>query len=318
PRLSPTNVVVLGDGTLGIADGTAIDAYARQDKTTDFDPNTGAWDPTPAGGNATITNLGPNCTSPTAPESDAKITPESEAAAAARVVRVVSRSGSRNSDITVDIEMTAQGNEAGTQYGLHFDPSVLSISSISGVNANPDIALGAGAPAGTTLNVNADDAANGNIGIVENFSAAAITALPEGAIRIARVRFHVLDGAASGTSRVDFDNSVINGITSDVNGMVLSANYEGGDVSVSSSRGLTVSGRVTSSDGRGIRGATVTLVDGDGLAMTTTTSSFGYYTFDDVAAATYTIAVSSRQYRFGSRTITVGDSLADIDFMGSE
>ncbi|HEX3102731.1 MAG TPA: Calx-beta domain-containing protein, partial [Pyrinomonadaceae bacterium] len=60
PRLSPTNVVVLGDGTLGIADGTAIDAYARHDKTTDFDPNTVVWDPTPAGGNATITNLGPN------------------------------------------------------------------------------------------------------------------------------------------------------------------------------------------------------------------------------------------------------------------
>ena len=152
----------------------------------------------------------------------------------------------------------------------------------------------------------------------ENFSAAAITALPEGSTRLARVRFHVLDGAAAGTSRVDFDTSVINCVTSDVNGMVLSANYEGGDVSVSASHGVTVSGRVTSSDGRGIRGATVTLVDGDGLTKTATTSSFGYYTFDDVAAATYTIGVASRQYRFGSRTITVGDNLANVDFTGLE
>ena len=194
------------------------------------------------------------------------------------------------------------------------DETVLAISDVSGVNTNPDVMLGAGAPEGTTLNVNAADAANGNIGIVENFSAAAITALPEGAARIARVRFHVLDGAASGTSRVDFDNSVINGVTSDVNGMILSANYEGGDVSVSASRGVTVSGRVTSSDGRGIRGATVTIVDGDGLARTATTSAFGYYTFDDVAAATYTIGVSSRQYRYASRTLEVTDNIAEVDF----
>jgi len=216
--------------------------------------------------------------------------------------------------------MTAQGNEAGTQYGLHFDPTVLAISGVSGVNTNPDVMLGAGAPAGTTLNVNAEDAANGNIGIVENFNgaAASITAIPEGATRIARVRFHVLDGAATGSSRVSFDDSVISSFTSDVNGMSLSANYEGGDVSVSTSRGVTVSGRVTSSDGRGIRGASVTIVDGDGFARTVTTSSFGYYTFDDVAAATYTIGVASRQYRFASRTVEVGDNLADVNFTGQE
>ncbi|HEX3102773.1 MAG TPA: carboxypeptidase-like regulatory domain-containing protein, partial [Pyrinomonadaceae bacterium] len=233
---------------------------------------------------------------------------------------VVSRSGSRNSYITLDIEMTAQGNEAGTQYGLHFDPTVLSISDVSGVNANPDVMLGAGAPEGATLNVNADDAANGNIGIVENFNgaAASITAIPAGATRIARVRFHVLDGAAAGTSRVDFDNSVINGVTSDVNGMLLSANYEGGDVSVSSSRGVTVSGRVTSSDGHGIRGATVTIVGGDGLTKTATTSAFGYYVFDEIPAGSSTISVASRQYRFASRTVLVGDNLADVNFVGLE
>ena len=287
--------------------------------TTDFDPNTPAWQPTPAGGPTTITNLG--CTPSAAPESEDVRNAEAVESASmtsARIVRLVSRSGARNSDIVVDIEMTAQGNEAGTQFGLHFDPSVLSISSVSGVNANPDVMLGAGAPEGTTLNVNADDAANGNIGIVENFSASAITALPEGSTRIARVRFHVLDGAASGTSRVDFDSSVINGVTADVNGMLLTANYEGGDVSVSASRGVTVSGRVTGSDGRGIRGATVTIVDGDGFARTATTSAFGYYVFDEVPTGSSTISVASRQYRFAPRTVVVGDNLADVNFVGLE
>ena len=118
---------------------------------------------------------------------------------------------------------------------------------------------------------------------------------------------------------VTFDDSVISGVTSDVNGMILAASYDqSGSVSVTASRGVTVSGRVTSSDGRGIRGATVTIVDGDGFARTVTTSSFGYYTFDNIAAATYTIGVASRQYRFGSRTVEVGDNLADVNFVGLE
>ena len=316
---------VLGDGSLGASDGTAIDAYARHDGSTDFNPNVAGWQPTPAGGPTTISNLG--CTPVSAPEKAAKTTPESKAAASARIVRVVSRSGNRGSDITVDIEMAAQGNEAGTQFGLHFDPAVLSISDVSGVNVNPDISRGANVPAGATLNVNAGDAANGNIGIVENFNGAISSpaVIESGRNRIARVqsivrvKFHVLDGAATGTSRITFDDSVINGVTSDANGMALSANYDqSGSVSVTASRGVTVSGRVTSSDGRGIRNATVTIIDGDGMARTSTTSSFGYYTFDDVTAATYWMSVASRQYRFASRTIEVGDTLTDVNFTGLE
>ncbi len=315
----PTAVLLLGDGLFGASDGTAIDAYSRHDNTTDFNPNTPIWEATPVGGPSTIPGL--TCTQPDAPESAAKTAPEPEAAASARMVRLVPGAGRRGSDITVDIEMAAQGNEAGTQFGLHFDPAVLAISDASGVNVNTDITLGNDAPAGTTLNVNAADAANGNIGIVENFNgaSASVTAIHEGATRIARVKFHILDGAATGSSRVTFDDSVISGVTSDVNGIVLSASYDqNGSVSVTSSRGVTVSGRVTSSDGRGIRNATVTIVDRDGFARTVTTSSFGYYTFDDLAAATYTMGVSSRQYRYASRTVDVTDNLTDVNFTGLE
>lgn len=313
----------LGDGLIGSTDGTAIDAYARHDGATDFNPNVAGWQPTPAGGPAAITNLGPNCAAAAMRETDTvtATVPEPAARAAARAVRVVSRTGGRNSDITVEIEMAAQGNEAATQFGLHFDPAVLSISNISGVNVNPDIMLGAGAPAATSLNVNAADAVNGNIGINENFNAAniAIRAIPEGATRIARLKFHVLDGAAVGASRLTFDDSVIRGVTSDVNGIILAATYDqNGVVAVTSSAGLTVSGRVISSDGRGVRNATVSIVNGDGVARTVTTSSFGFYTFDDIPAADYRMAVTSRQYRFASRTIELGDNIADVNFIGSE
>jgi hypothetical protein len=101
---------------------------------------------------------------------------------------------------------------------------------------------------------------------------------------------------------------------------MLAATYDqSGSVSVTTLRGVTVSGRVTSSEGRGLRGAKVTIIDADGMARTVTTSPFGYYTFDDVqSAATYTIAVSSRQYRYASRTIEANDNLADVDFTGLE
>ncbi len=310
----------LGDGLLGSADGTAIDAYARHDSSTDFDPNTPGWQPTPAGGPTAITNLG--CTPVSAPEADnaTATIPEAESASSARVVRLVS-GAAIDRNITVEIEMSAQGNEAGTQYGLHFDPALVSISNVSGVNANPDIMLGADSPGGTTLNVNAEDAANGNIGIVENFNGAnnSIEAIPAGARRIAKVTFHVRSGAAPGESKVTFDESVIKGVSADTNGLILSNTYDQtGIITVPATAGASISGRVMTPDGRGIRNATVTIVDRSGIARTVTTSSFGYYTFDDVAAGAYTVAAVSRQYRFATRTIEVGDNLADVNFVGLE
>ena len=247
---------------------------------------------------------------------------ESNAATAARVVRVVSTSGTRGGDVAVEIEMAARGNEAGTQFGLHFDPSVVSISDVSGVNTNPDITFGTDAPAGTSLNVNAADAANGNIGIVENFNATAdtITAIAAGARRVARVTFHVLQNAPGGESKVTFDESVISNVTANSNGLMVTATYDqNGRIIIPAAAGVTISGRVTTPNGQGLRNATVTIIDRAGLARTVTTSSFGYYQFDDIAVGeTYTIGVASRQYRFASRTVSVADSLTNVDFVGQQ
>ncbi len=306
-----------GDGVLGGADGTAIDAYARHDSATDFDPNTTGWQPTPAGGPTGITNLG--------------CTPGPDPAAAAVAEAVVGESADRtvrlipgtvnNGEVTVEVELNAVGNEAGTQFGIHFDPTVVSLSDVSGVNANSDITPGTDAPAGTTLNVNAAGAANGNIGIVENFNGASdsITAIPAGARRIARVRFHVLPGAASGESKVTFDDSVISGVTADTNGLILAAAYDqNGRIIIPAAASVAVSGRVTTGDGRGVRNATVTIVDRSGFTRTVTTSSFGYYRFDDIAKGTYAVKVSSRLRHFTQRILEVADSLTDIDFVGLE
>ncbi|HQZ94940.1 MAG TPA: carboxypeptidase regulatory-like domain-containing protein [Pyrinomonadaceae bacterium] len=87
----------------------------------------------------------------------------------------------------------------------------------------------------------------------------------------------------------------------------------------STAAGVEVSGRVLTPDGRGLRNATVTIIDSMGNRRTATTGSFGYYQFADVeAGGTYTVGVSARRYRFTSRILQVQDTLTDVDFVGQE
>ncbi len=80
-----------------------------------------------------------------------------------------------------------------------------------------------------------------------------------------------------------------------------------------------VSGRIITMDGGGLRGARVTMVDSRGTARIVTTSSLGYYRFDEVeTGGTYIIAVSSKRFRFSPRLVQVNDSLTDVDFVGIE
>jgi hypothetical protein len=83
--------------------------------------------------------------------------------------------------------------------------------------------------------------------------------------------------------------------------------------------GATVGGRVVTSDGRGLRNATVSITDSLGVVQTATTSSFGLFSFSNVlTGGTYTVKISSRLYRFASRTIQVTDNLTVPDFVGLE
>jgi len=83
---------------------------------------------------------------------------------------------------------------------------------------------------------------------------------------------------------------------------------------------VTISGTVTTPDGRGLRNATVVLTDSAGVRRSAITSSFGAYTFNDVPSggAVYNIAVNSRRYRFTMRQVTVNGNLSGIDFVGLE
>ncbi len=90
-------------------------------------------------------------------------------------------------------------------------------------------------------------------------------------------------------------------------------------IAVPSAAAVSVSGRVLTPDGRGLRNAVVTLNDQKGIARQVTTSSFGYYRFNEVQTGeTYIISVKSKLYRFAPRLVTVSDALTDVDFIGLE
>ena len=81
----------------------------------------------------------------------------------------------------------------------------------------------------------------------------------------------------------------------------------------------TVSGRVFTPTGLGLRNAVVSVTDSQGVVRKATTSSFGVYSFDNVPIdGTYIIGVSSKRFRFATRSLEVTGSMNDVDFVGLE
>jgi hypothetical protein len=83
--------------------------------------------------------------------------------------------------------------------------------------------------------------------------------------------------------------------------------------------GISISGRVTTPTGLGLRNAIVSLIDAQGARRIATTSSFGLYSFTDVPQGTgYILTVASKRYRFAPQNLTVTTSMNDVDFIGLE
>ena len=81
----------------------------------------------------------------------------------------------------------------------------------------------------------------------------------------------------------------------------------------------SISGRVTTAEGNGLRNARV-VITGNSLAepRVVTTGSFGYFTFDGLATGeTYVVTVNSQRYTFStpSRVISLVDNVVDANFI---
>ncbi len=80
--------------------------------------------------------------------------------------------------------------------------------------------------------------------------------------------------------------------------------------------GAAVSGRVTTPYGIGIKNAVLTMTDMYGNSITTITNPFGYFRFADLESGqSYVLRVSSKQYRFTPRVLSLVDNLADLNIV---
>lgn len=76
---------------------------------------------------------------------------------------------------------------------------------------------------------------------------------------------------------------------------------------------VSISGRVTDEDGRGLASVRLRLSDPSGATRATITNSFGYFRFENVEVGhSYLIDSSHKAYTFDQRTVQVLDEIADM------
>ncbi len=84
------------------------------------------------------------------------------------------------------------------------------------------------------------------------------------------------------------------------------------------SAAVSISGKILTANGKGIRNVQLTLTDSNGNTRITTSSSFGYYRFDGLQVGeNYILQVTAKRYIFQnpSRIINLTENLTDADFV---
>jgi hypothetical protein len=81
---------------------------------------------------------------------------------------------------------------------------------------------------------------------------------------------------------------------------------------------VTVSGRVTTSLGRAVSNARVSITDPTSVVRTTMTNPSGYYRFNNVlTGGVHTVGVTSKRYTFTSQTMQINDTLSGVNFVST-
>lgn len=84
---------------------------------------------------------------------------------------------------------------------------------------------------------------------------------------------------------------------------------------------VTISGRITAPDGRGINNVRLLLVLPNGTAFSTLSNSFGYYRFENIEAGqTCVLTLFGKRQTFANSPLVliVNDNLSDINFVADQ
>jgi hypothetical protein len=81
-----------------------------------------------------------------------------------------------------------------------------------------------------------------------------------------------------------------------------------------------ISGRILTADGRGIRNVSITLTGASGESRMAFSSSFGYFTFENVPVGeVYILSVRAKQFQFSqsSQAVSVLEDVTGINFIAN-
>lgn len=226
---------------------------------------------------------------------------------ASRVVAAADVTALPGRTVIVPVYLTTSGGDAAASFTVRFDPRVMSLL---------EIVPGIGLDPSWHISVNATRSAEGITAVLLDSP----TPVSSGTHELAVLKFRIAEDAALGTYAVSFSEEVTPLEIADANGSSLMATYAAGSVTVANAVPTSaISGRVLTPDGRGLRGALVTLSRDDGTRMTAVTGSFGNYRFDPVeTGSSLTLTVLSRRFRFSPRALNFVDSASAVDLIGQE
>jgi uncharacterized repeat protein (TIGR01451 family) len=208
---------------------------------------------------------------------------------------------------SIPIQLTST-NIGAVQFSVTYDSTKLLIPSIAAITGQ----------AGSTLFTFNNDTP-GQLGVVALRSPAGTT-FPASTV-LFNINFTVINGASGGASTIGFSNAPVPVKASDpVGEAATQTTLTPGAVTIigATAAPVSISGRVVTASGRGIRNVQITMIDSQGTERTTQTTAFGYYCFDNVEAGeTITLSVKARRFKFAQSSIvrTTNDSVTDADFV---
>ncbi len=214
------------------------------------------------------------------------------------------------STVLIPVRITNQSSKQISAYSfaVRFDPKVLQPEATAIETAETLSARG--------FTIVSDTKTKGRIGVAASNSSTAIVASGT----LLYLRFKVV-GAAGESSVVRFLTGAADKAAFEDNaGKKVEAASKNGKLTVSAvpvADFVSVAGRVTTADGRGIRNVLVSLVDRQGNTKTVLSGELGYYRFADVKPGTvYTITVSAKKYSFieSSQSRLISAETDDVNF----
>ncbi|MFT3746462.1 MAG: DUF4394 domain-containing protein [Pyrinomonadaceae bacterium] len=225
-----------------------------------------------------------------------------------RSARVSSQIATQGQPVTVPVLITTTGVETKVSFSVEYPTGPLGV---------PTVTCGTGA-VNCTLTV--DNSLAGKTGItVTPFNS---NPIPAGTRELVKITFPTQSNPATSAAIKFGDFPTAKDVRNAENNPLPMLYWTDGLVSFTGGTlldGATISGRVTTSAGQGLRNATVTLIDTAGGRRTTITSSFGNYQFENLELGRdYMLVVTSKRFRFPTRIVTLDGNLTDVVLVGLE